>query len=208
MHWDAFSPGNLAFVHFICRPPSLNRRRWRKYVFLPAKNVKEWEAQEAFYRGIQDWQGADRPTGREPWAPTCGSWLVSGSRGVTIVHVCWVTILREFQLRIFFLESRLRFTIGDSFSPAVIKHRTKRQLGRIRASLIVQTVKNPPAMQETWILSLGWEGPLEEGVATHSSILAWRIPGTEEPGGLQSLGSQSRTSLSDHKYIIWIYYNV
>ena len=84
----------------------------------------------------------------------------------------------------------------------MIKHRTKRQLGRIRASLIVQRVKNPPAMQETQILSLGQEGPLEEGVATHSSILAWRIPGTEEPGGLQSLGSQSRTSLSDHKYII------
>ena len=44
-------------------------------------------------------------------------------------------------------------------------------------------------MQETWVLSLGWEDPLEEEMATHSSILAWKIPGTEEPGGLQSMGS-------------------
>ena len=52
------------------------------------------------------------------------------------------------------------------------------------------TVKNLPAMQETWVQSLGWEGPLEEGMATHSSIPAWRIPWTEEPGGLQSIGPQ------------------
>ena len=51
-------------------------------------------------------------------------------------------------------------------------------------------VKNPPSMQETWVRSLDWEDPLEKGVATHSSILAWRIPRTEEPGGLQSTGSQ------------------
>ena len=53
-------------------------------------------------------------------------------------------------------------------------------------------VKNPPAMQKTqemWIQSLGQEDPLEKGIATHSSILAWRIPWTEEPGGLQSMGS-------------------
>ena len=46
-------------------------------------------------------------------------------------------------------------------------------------------------MQETWVQSLGWEGPLEEGMATHCSILAWRIPWTEEPGGLRFMGSQS-----------------
>ena len=51
-------------------------------------------------------------------------------------------------------------------------------------------VKNLPAMQETQVLSLGREDPLEEGMATHSSILAWKIPWTEEPGGLQSMGSQ------------------
>ena len=57
-------------------------------------------------------------------------------------------------------------------------------------SLVAQLVKNLPAMPETWVRSLGWEDPLEEGMATHSSILAWRIPWTEEPGGLQSMGSQ------------------
>ena len=51
-------------------------------------------------------------------------------------------------------------------------------------------VKNPPAMRETWVQSLGLEDPLEEGMATHSSILAWRIPWTEEPGGPQSLRLQ------------------
>ena len=51
-------------------------------------------------------------------------------------------------------------------------------------------VKNPPAMQETWVRSLGWEDPLEKVTTTHSSILAWRIPWTEEPGGLQSMGSE------------------
>ena len=56
------------------------------------------------------------------------------------------------------------------------------------ASLVAQMVKNLPAIWETWVQSLGWEDPLEEGMATHSSILAWRIPWTEEPGGLQSMG--------------------
>ena len=55
---------------------------------------------------------------------------------------------------------------------------------------MAQTVKNLPAIQETWVQSLGQEDPLEKGMATHSSILAWEIPWTEEPGGLQSMGSQ------------------
>ena len=58
------------------------------------------------------------------------------------------------------------------------------------ASLVAQMVKNLPAKQETWIRSLGWEDSLEKGMATHSSIPAWRIPWTEELGGLQSTGSQ------------------
>ena len=58
------------------------------------------------------------------------------------------------------------------------------------ASWVAQMVKNPPAMQETWVRFLGWEDPLEKGVATHSSIFTWRIPWTEEPGGLQTMGSQ------------------
>ena len=59
------------------------------------------------------------------------------------------------------------------------------------ASLVAHMVKNPsPVMWETQVRSLGWEGPLEKGMATHSRILAWRIPWTEEPGGLQSMWSQ------------------
>ena len=58
------------------------------------------------------------------------------------------------------------------------------------ASLVAQMVQNPSAIQETRVQSLGWEGPLEEEMATHSSILAWRIPWTEEPDWLQSMGSQ------------------
>ena len=58
------------------------------------------------------------------------------------------------------------------------------------ASLVAQSIKNLPAMQETQVQPLGWEDPLEKGMATHSSILAWRIPWTEEPGKLQSMGLQ------------------
>ena len=58
-----------------------------------------------------------------------------------------------------------------------------------QASLVAQTVKNPPAMQETWVRSLSWVDPLEKGMATHSRILRWRIPWTE-PGGLQSMRLQ------------------
>ena len=64
---------------------------------------------------------------------------------------------------------------------------------------MVQTVKNLPAVQETWVQSLGQEDPLEKGMATHSSILAWRIPWTEEPGGLQSMGFPGkRTGVGCH----------
>ena len=88
------------------------------------------------------------------------------------------------------------------------------------AFLLAQTEKNLPAMRQTWIWSLVWEDPLEKGKGTHSSILAWRIPWTEEPGGLQSMGSQrilsnwvTSLSLSFHKSYCenlqntWDYYN-
>ena len=58
-----------------------------------------------------------------------------------------------------------------------------------RAPQVARMVKNQPVMQEARVWSLGWEDPLEKGMATHSSILAWRIPWTEEPGGLQAMGS-------------------
>ena len=62
------------------------------------------------------------------------------------------------------------------------------------SSLIAQLIKNLPAMQETWVQSLGLEDSLEKETATHSSILAWRIPWTEGPGGLQCIGSQKDTT--------------
>ena len=58
------------------------------------------------------------------------------------------------------------------------------------SSLVAQMVKNLPAIQESRVLSLGWEDPLEEEMTTHSRILAWRIPRTEEPGGLEFMGLQ------------------
>ena len=75
---------------------------------------------------------------------------------------------------------------GEYLSPEIIHI----LLLIIRASLVAQRIKNLPEMRETWVQSLGREDPLEKGMATHSSILAWRIPCTEEPGALQSMGTQ------------------
>ena len=63
--------------------------------------------------------------------------------------------------------------------------------------MVAQTIKSLPALQKIPVRSLSQENPLEKGMATYSSILAWRIPWTKEPGRLQSIGLQSRTSLSD-----------
>ena len=68
---------------------------------------------------------------------------------------------------------------------------------RTGASLVAQRVKRLPIMQETGVQSPGQEDPLDEEMATHSSTLAWKIPWTEKPGRLQSMGSQSQTRLSD-----------
>ena len=78
------------------------------------------------------------------------------------------------------------------------------------ASLVAQRLKHLPAMRENWVQSLGWEDPLEKEMATHSSILAWRIPWTEEPGGLQSTGLQRVghvwvTSLSMYTVQVLVY---
>ena len=71
-----------------------------------------------------------------------------------------------------------------------VSYKIKHSYHTIRAPLVAQLVKKLPAMQETWVLSLGREDPLEKEMATHSSILAWEIPWAEEPSGLQSMGSQ------------------
>ena len=71
---------------------------------------------------------------------------------------------------------------------------------------MAQLVKNPPIKWETWVRTLSWEDPLEEGMATYFSILAWRIPWTEEPDGLQSMGSKEldtteQLSIAQHIYV-------
>ena len=73
---------------------------------------------------------------------------------------------------------------------SLIYRKTDVQWNYLPTGTVAQEVKNPPAMWEAWVGSLGWEDPLEKGMATQSSILAWRIPWREEPGGLQSMGSQ------------------
>ena len=87
--------------------------------------------------------------------------------------------------------------LSDDKSTELISHhqleelrKSQKETPHVRASLVAQLVKNLPAMQETRVRALGWEDPLEKEMATRSSILAWRIPWTEEPGGLQSMGSQ------------------
>ena len=77
-----------------------------------------------------------------------------------------------------------------SFLGYIPRNRFAGSYGNLWASQVAQWVKNLPAMQEMWVRSLGQEDPLEAGMATHSSILAWKIPWTEEPGKLQSIGSQ------------------
>ena len=78
-------------------------------------------------------------------------------------------------------------TLGGAVDPK-LKYLLFRDF--LRASLVAQRLKRLFAMQETWVRSLGWEDPLKKEMATHSSILAWRIPCMEEPGGLQSTGLQ------------------
>ena len=72
----------------------------------------------------------------------------------------------------------------------ISKSKTYFEIIHLWTSPVTQMVKNLPTMQETWIRSQGWEDPLEKGIAIHSSILAWRIPWTEEVGELQSMESQ------------------
>ena len=107
-------------------------------------------------------------------------WPLSGTEGS--VHVQLWRVRDE-------LRAVLRPQLAQDFLPLCMFMTLPRFLG----FLVGSAVKNQPAMQEpqeTWVRLLCWEDPLEEGMATHSSILAWRISWTEERGGLQSMGSQ------------------
>ena len=101
-------------------------------------------------------------------------------RGKEIINLEWVGWADGLQNR----KLKLRKTAKDHHSTTIPYP------AHVRASLVAQTVKNPPATWETWVRSPGWEDPLEEGMATQSSILAWTIPWTEEPGTLHPMGLQ------------------
>ena len=88
------------------------------------------------------------------------------------------------------LREKLHLTSGSRKIVIRIYHDFKRILLITESSLVAQMFKCLPAMWETWVRSLGWEDLLEKETATHSSTLTWRIPRTEEPGRLQSMGSQ------------------
>ena len=125
-----------------------------------------------FFGGIQ------HPPGDDCSAAICNFGVLTGEDE----HISFYSaILRGKTL----LNSLVIIVFGEKF-PKIIKLRCNKHLGFPSDS----AVKNLPAMQDTWVQSLDQENPLEEGMATHSSILAWRIPQTEEPGGLESIGSQ------------------
>ena len=99
-------------------------------------------------------------------------WETIRSRGWTFMNALSVLLRRD-------MRERSNFTSHESGG-----------LPLLGTSLVAQRVKCLPAVQETWVQSLGWEDSLEKEMATHSSTLAWKIPWTEEPGRLQSMGSQ------------------
>ena len=86
------------------------------------------------------------------------------------------------------------------------KNRKIHTYNRVTLLYTAQMVKNPPAMQETWVQFLGWEDPQEKGMATHCSILAWRIPWIEEPGGATVHGvTKSQTQLSNFTFYFIVF---
>ena len=100
----------------------------------------------------------------------------------------WLSSIKEHTVSLHCSKSAIRIPKTDF--PWKMEGRSKLKMAFLWASLVAQMVKNPSAMQETCVQSLGWEDPLEKEVATHSKILAKRILRTKEPGGLQSMGSQ------------------
>ena len=89
------------------------------------------------------------------------------------------------------LKDTCPFSNSQSYLIKINNKNRKQYNGLLITSLVAQTVKRLPTLQETWVQSLGWEDLLEKEMATHSSILAWKIPWMEEPGRLQSMGSQT-----------------
>ena len=127
------------------------------------------------------WWGVFGVVGRDLFFGLAGScsWLLGVSPLRNFIKLC-------IHLMCLYIKCKLKQT-----SSLKNNDESKKKKKRNWASLVAQMVKSlPPAMRETWFWFLGWEDPLEKGMATYSSILAWRITWTEEPGRLQSTGSQ------------------
>ena len=108
---------------------------------------------------------------------------------VSAWHKCLLSLLIYFWY-CFHFKHFLEFFFSKKIRERKIAQCLDVRVGSSGASLVAQTVKNMPVMQETWVPSLGQEDPLEKGMATHTSILVWKIPWTEKPGRLQSMESQ------------------
>ena len=122
-----------------------------------------------------------------PWSRPLPSWACVAV-ATTLLLALWDILSQRYPAKLTYRYCNLWvFLILSCYILVVIYYRTIER----GASLVAQTVKNLPAMWGTWVQSLGWEDALEDSMATHSSIRAWRIPWTEEPGGLQSMWSQS-----------------
>ena len=142
--------------------------------------------------------------GLQGLTPLCVEWTRAGEKeaGYETLWVQWnkrIGIRKGAEWNAQNILSEVRQREKDVSHPVSLIYWNLTELNSdSRASLVAHTVKNSPAMWETWVHSLGWEDRLEGGMATHSSMLAWRIPWTEEPGGLQSMGLQRvRQRLSD-----------
>ena len=133
--------------------------------------------------------------------PTC--WLSSfrlprltwsgGATGSLSGEVSWLTWLHQPQSLLSDQSGTITGPVATQSSRSSTREGSVHLIGPLlaaRTPLVVQMAKNLPAMQETWVQSLYWEDPLEKGMKTPSRILTWRIPWTEAPGGLQSVGLQ------------------
>ena len=143
-------------------------RDWTQISCIAGRFFTIWISREAP-------KGRAGPSRTKPWAGVRSSW---GQESIFLVWALWETLFGNLSKSYHFLDFSFHFCqIGKFY------------LSFMRA-LVTQTVKNTPAEQEIWVQSLGQEDPLKKGMATHSSILAWRMPWTEESAGLLSRGSQ------------------
>ena len=165
-----------------------------------AKGWGAWGNMEVMFNGYKGLLGEDKESSGDGSHWTIYLKMV---KTVNLIYVYFTTLKNNFK------TEKINWTC-QKFELASLKKLLKRQArdwGKMFTKYVcaihtmgfpvAQMVKNLPAIQETWVRSLGWEDPLQKRMATHSSSLAWRIPWTEEPGGPQSIDWQSWTWLSN-----------